>query len=136
MAIDRTTDRPVAPAAIFRTGLVAAVTGAVINVVIALAARALFDIPDDFAPLEPRAVALSTFVAMLLGTGVYVLLASRTASRDRLFTILAFGFALVALLPLMSPAVGTRTTAAVLVIVVLHLVPAAIIVGMLTRRRA
>jgi hypothetical protein len=129
-------------ARIWRAGLIAAVAAAAVNVVVALVAAAVLDVPADYRPLWPAAVALSTIFAVLVGTALYTLLARRSADRaNRVFPLLAWGFAVLSLaqplallvtdLPMMEGAQDAGL-GAVLATAVLHLVPAAIIVRLLT----
>lgn len=128
------------------TGVMAAVIAAVVNVVVALVLRALLDVDAGYVPLTPGPIIASTLIACLIGTGIYALLARTTNGADRLFTIIAWGFAILSLGQLLVlfladgdalriPA-ESITTSAILATVPLHLIPPAILVPALTRRRS
>ncbi len=134
--------RSAALGAIARRGALAALVAALLNVVVSRIAATLLDVPGDYGPLQVGPVATFTIVAVLAGTGVYALLTRRTAQPDRVFRIVAWTFAAVSALPTVlllvtdqpmiegsQPAVGATVAATVL----LHAIPAAVIVAFLTR---
>lgn len=127
---------------IARNGAIAAVVSAVLNVVVARIGAALFDVPDSFDPLQAGLVVAFTVFAVAIGTLIYALLVRSGRPADRLFPRIAWGFALLSLLQPASllftdnPQVEAdepATAAATLVLGVLHLIPAAVIVHLLTR---
>lgn len=132
-----TVSRPTS-ARIWRAGIIAAVVAAVVNVVLALIAAAVLDVPADYRPFWPAAVAASTIFAVLVGTLIYFLIARRSPERAaRVFPILAWGFAILSLvqplsllvtdMPMMEGA-QPAGIGAVLATALLHLPPAAILV--------
>lgn len=134
-----TTSRPLG--AILRVGLLAALTAAVVNLVIALIGRALVSPPADFRPLQLGAVVGVTFMAVLAGTAVYALIERRTGRADRSFPVVVWVVAGLSLLQPISLLLvdqpqfeGSQPTSvgAALVLMVLHLVPALIIIRFLT----
>jgi hypothetical protein len=137
-----TSSRPVALGALARRGALAALVAALLNVVVSRIAAALLDVPGDYGPLQVGPVATFTIVAVLAGTAVYALLTRRTAQPGRVFRIVAWAFAVVSAVPTVlllvtdqpllegsQPAAGATVAATVL----LHAIPAAVIVGLLTR---
>ncbi|MFH8444592.1 DUF6069 family protein [Streptomyces sp. NPDC018026] len=94
---------PAAPArAVWARGAVAAVVAAAVNTVVAVAARAVFDLDSRFVGLKPQMVIMATLVTMLAGTGAFLLLRRFTASPERIFTVLALVFAVVSVLSPLS----------------------------------
>jgi len=134
--------RRVDVAAIARNGAIAAVVAAVLNAVVARIGATLFDVPDGFLPLQVGTVVAFTVFAVLIGTVVYALLLRSGRDADRLFPRIAWGFALLTLLQPLSLLVTDSLPAeaevqasvpAALVLGLLHLIPAAVIVALLTR---
>jgi hypothetical protein len=124
-----------------RTALAAA-SAVVANVLVRGAAIALFDIPAAFEHLALRAVIVSTLAGVLAAGLVYAVIARRAANPDRTFTIVA---AVALVLSLAAPlSVGLQDppeypgtdAASVGTLMVMHVVAAAIVVAVLTRRRA
>ena len=66
-----------------RTALIA-VAAVVVNVLVSVVAKALFDIPDTFEHIELRAVIVSTLIGVIAAAIVYALVRS-----DRTFVIVA-----------------------------------------------
>lgn len=140
-AVDRTAPRANL-GAIFRAGAIAAVVAGVINAVVARIGAALFDVPDTFQPLQAPLVFAFTVFAVLAGTAIYALLVRSGRAADRLFPRIAWGFAVLSLLQPVSllltdnpqvEAEAPATVASAVILGVLHLIPAAVIVGLLTR---
>lgn len=130
--------------AIARNGAIAAVVAAVLNAVVARVGAALFDVPDSFPPLQTGLVVAFTVFAVLIGTMIYALLARSGRDADRLFPRIAWGFALLSLLQpisllftetLPAEAEVQASVPAAVILAVLHLIPAAVIVTLLTRTR-
>ncbi|MGW0882330.1 DUF6069 family protein [Streptomyces sp. NPDC002671] len=141
-----TADTLTAPAVPTRTvwarGAVAALIAAVLNVVVALAAKAVFDLDSRFIGLKPVPVIAATLITMLAGTGVFLLIRRFAARPERIFTIVAVGFAVLSVaspLSLLgaspSSQPGVSDTAA-LCLIPLHLIPAPVLLAALTRRKA
>ena len=104
-----------------RTAL-AAVAAAVVNVLVAVAAKALFDIPDDFEHIEIRAVIVSTLVGVLGAAIVRAFVRD-----DRTFVIVA-AVALVVSLAAPLSVSDEGDAAAVGTLMLMHVLTAAIVV--------
>ena len=115
------------PDLLTRTALVA-VVAVVVNVLVGLAAKALFDIPDSFEHIEVRAVIVSTLVGVLGAAVVRALI--RT---DRTFVIVA-AVALVVSLAAPLSVSDEGDAAAVGTLMLMHVLTAAIVVLGFTRR--
>jgi peptidoglycan/LPS O-acetylase OafA/YrhL len=115
------------PDLLARTALVAVVAVAV-NVLVSVAAKALFDIPDSFEHIELRAVIVSTLVGVLAAAVVRALIRS-----DRTFVIVA-AVALVVSLAAPLSVSDEGDAAAVGTLMLMHVTTAAIVVVSFTRR--
>ena len=116
------------PDLLARTALVAVVAVAV-NVLVSVAAKALFDIPDSFEHIELRAVIVSTLVGVLAAAVVRALIRS-----DRTFVIVAVVALVVSLAAPLSVS-DEGDAAAVGTLMLMHVLTAAIVVlGFTTRR--
>ena len=114
-----------------RTAL-AAVAAVVVNVLVRALAIALFDIPDSFEHLALRAVIVSTLIGVIAAGFVFALIRRLAADPVRTFTIVAV-VALV--LSLAAPlSLGFEDAAAVGTLILMHVLTAAIVVGVFTRR--
>jgi Family of unknown function (DUF6069) len=110
---------------------IAAVAAVVVNVVLQLLAVALFDIPDDFEHIELRAVIVSTLIGVIAAGLVYAIVARSAEDPARTFTIVAV---VALLLSLAAPlSLGFDETAAVLTLVLMHVLTAAIVIAAFTR---
>ncbi|MEU6578900.1 DUF6069 family protein [Streptomyces sp. NPDC046805] len=142
-----TADIKAAPAAVstrtvWARGAVAALVAAVVNVIVAIAATAVFNLDSRFIGLKPVAVIAATLITMLVGTGVFLLIRRFAARPERIFAIIA---SVVAVLSVASPLSllgasqatqpGVSDTAA-LCLIPLHLIPAVVLLAALTRRKA
>jgi peptidoglycan/LPS O-acetylase OafA/YrhL len=113
------------PELLARTALVA-VAAVVVNVLVSLAAKALFDIPDTFEHIELRAVIVSTLVGVLGAAIVRAFIRS-----DRTFVIVA-AVALVVSLAAPLSVSDEGDAAAVGTLMLMHVLTAAIVVLGLT----
>jgi hypothetical protein len=113
---------------LLRRAAVAAVAAVVVNVLVSLLAKALFDVPDDFEHIEVRAVIVSTLVGVVAATLVYALLRN-----DRTFVIVA-AVALVVSLAAPLSVSDEGDAAAVGTLMLMHVTTAAIVVISFTRR--
>lgn len=113
------------PELLARTALVA-VAAVVVNVLVSLAAEALFDIPDTFEHIELRAVIVSTLVGVLGAAIVRAFIRS-----DRTFVIVA-AVALVVSLAAPLSVSDEGDAAAVGTLMLMHVLTAAIVVLGLT----
>ena len=109
------------PELLARTALVAA-AAVVVNVLVGLAATALFDIPDTFEHVELRAVIVSTLVGVLGAAIVRAFIRS-----DRTFVIVA-AVALVVSLAAPLSVSDEGDAAAVGTLMLMHVLTAAIVV--------
>ncbi|WP_225840213.1 DUF6069 family protein [Streptomyces sp. NK08204] len=141
-----TADTLAAPASSARTiwgrGAVAALVAAVLNLVLAIAAAAVFDIDSRFIGLQPVPVIAATLITMMAGTGVFLLIRRFAARPERIFTIVALAFAVISVASPLSllgasqaSQPGVSDTAA-LCLIPLHLIPAPVLLAALTRRKA
>jgi peptidoglycan/LPS O-acetylase OafA/YrhL len=113
---------------LLRRAAIAAVAAVVVNVLVSVVAKALFDIPDTFEHIEPRAVIVSTLVGVVAAALVYAVI-----PRDRTFVIVA---AVALLLSLAAPlsVSDEGDAAAVGTLMLMHVTTAAIVVVSFTRR--
>jgi hypothetical protein len=119
------------PDLLARTGL-AALAAVVVNVIVRALAIALFDIPDTFEHIALRAVIVSTLIGVVAAAFVYALVARLAADPVRTFTIVA---AVALVLSLAAPlSLGFDEAAAVGTLMLMHVLTAAIVVGVFTRR--
>lgn len=110
-----------------RTALIA-VAAVVVNVLVSVVAKALFDIPDTFEHIELRAVIVSTLIGVIAAAIVYALVRS-----DRTFVIVA-AVALVVSLAAPLSVSDEGDTAAVGTLMLMHVTTAAVVVLGFTRR--
>jgi hypothetical protein len=118
--------------------LVAAVAAVVANVLLRALAVAVLDIPQpEFEPLQVRAVVVSTLGGVIAAGGVFAILARRARDPARVFVIVATVALVVSLwapisLAVADPPENPGTDAgSVGTLVVMHVVAAAIAVGVL-----
>ena len=110
-----------------RTALIA-VAAVVVNVLVSVVAKALFDIPDTFEHIELRAVIVSTLIGVIAAAIVYALVRS-----DRTFVIVA-AVALVVSLAAPLSVSDEGDAAAVGTLMLMHVTTAAVVVLGFTRR--
>ena len=109
----------------------AAVAAVIVNVIVRALAVALFDIPDDFEHIAPRAVIVSTLIGVFAAALVYAVVRRVACDPARTFTIVAV-IALV--LSLVAPlSLGFDEAAAVGTLMLMHVLTAAIVVVTFTR---
>ena len=127
------------PELLARTAL-AALAAVVVNVLVRAIAIALFDIPEAFEHLALRAVVVSTLAGVIAAGLVFAIVSRRAADPVRTFTIVA---AIVLVLSLAAPlSVGLQDppeypgtdAAAVGTLMLMHVLTAAIVIGVFTRR--
>ena len=127
------------PSLLARTAI-AAVAAVVVNVLVRALAIELFDIPDAFEHLALRAVIVSTLVGVIAAALVYALVARFASDPNRTFTIVAVIALLLSLIAPLSvglqdpPEYPGTDAAAVGTLMVMHVLTAAIVVGVFTRR--
>jgi hypothetical protein len=119
------------PDLVARTAL-AAVAAVVVNVLVRALAIGLFDIPESFDHIALRAVIVSTLIGVFAAALVFAAIRRLATNPDRTFTIVAV-VALV--LSLAAPlSLGFDEAAAVGTLMLMHVLTAAIVVGVFTRR--
>ena len=112
---------------------IAAVAAVVVNVLVRALAIALFDIPEAFEHLELRAVIVSTLVGVVAAALVYAVIRRLANDPVRTFTIVA----IIALLLSLAAPLSVRDegdAAAVGTLMLMHVLTAAIVIGVFTRR--
>jgi hypothetical protein len=117
-------------------GLAAAVATVATNLAVLAFAKASFNIPEEFLPLAPVPVALWSTIGVMGATGVFALVARRSARPIATFRVIALAVLLISLVPnlflLATSAMPGTTAPGVLSLMVMHLVAAGFSVGMLT----
>ncbi len=117
-------------------GLLVIVVATVVNIVLALVATALLPRLAAFSPLGAGPIGFFTFIGALGAVIVFALLGRFTRRPIRLFRIVAIIVLVLSLLPdllmLAQPLFPSTTPTGVAVLMCLHVVAAAICVGMLT----
>jgi peptidoglycan/LPS O-acetylase OafA/YrhL len=113
---------------LLRRTAIAAVAAVVVNVLVSVLAKALFDIPDSFEHIEVRAVIVSTLVGVVAAALVYAVI-----RRDRTFVIVA-AVALVLSLAAPLSVSDEGDAAAVGTLMFMHVTTAAVVVLSFTRR--
>ncbi len=114
------------------TGAVAGVIAAAVNAVIAAVARSAFDVSDDFQPLTPGPIVMWSILGALIGAAGWRLFVNRSADSRALLNTLVPAVVALSFIPdvvlLATDAMPGTTTAAVLSLMLLHLVTAVIVV--------
>ena len=115
-----------------RTGAIAGVAAAVVNVAISAVARGPFDAGDDFAPLTPGPIVMWTVLGAVLGAAGWRLFVNRSARSRALLTKLVPTVLVLSFLPdlalLATDTMPGQTTAGVLALMVMHVATAAVVV--------
>ena len=115
-------------------GALATLTAVVANVLVMLAARAVLDIPEEFMQLTAPNVIGLTVIGGALATGAYAIVAKRSERPRRTYIRVALIALLVSFLPDLALAYSDMpgvTWTGVAVLMVLHVVAAAILVPVL-----
>jgi glucose dehydrogenase len=118
---------------------IAAVAAVAANVLLRAVAVAVFDIPDAFEHLAPRAVIVSTLVGVLAAGLVYALIARTARDPGRTFTIVAVVVLLLSLIAPLSvgledpPEYPGTDAGSVGTMMAMHVVAAAIAIAALSR---
>ena len=127
------------PDLLARTAL-AAVAAVVVNVLVRALAIALFDIPEAFEHLALRAVIVSTLVGVIAAGLVFAIVKRRAANPVRTFTIIAVVALVLSLAAPLSvglqdpPEYPGTDAAAVGTLMLMHVLTAAIVVYVFSRR--
>ena len=114
------------------TGAVAGGIAAVVNVIISLIARSAFDVSDDFQPLTPGPIVMWSILGALIGAAGWRAFVNRGAGSRALLNKLVPIVVVLSFIPdvilLVTDAMPGTTTAAVLSLMLMHLVTAVIVV--------
>lgn len=113
-------------------GAVAGLLAAVLNVIVATTARAVFDVSDDFMPLTPGPVVMWTVLGVIVGALGWRLIVNKSSDSGALLRRLVPTVLVLSFIPdvalLVSDAMPGTTTAAVLSLMVMHVITAAVAV--------
>ncbi len=125
--------RPALPASTaLKTGAVAGVAAAVVNVVVSAVARGPFGASDDFAPLTPGPIVMWTILGAIIGAVGWRLIVTKKDDARALLVKLVPTVLVLSFLPdlalLATDAMPGQTTAGVLALMVMHVLTAAIVV--------
>ena len=103
---------------------IGAVGALVINSVIALLAKAVFDIPDEFQPLTLPVYGFLTVVGAIIGAVVWHLIVARSRNASGVLRVLVPAVVVLSLIPdvmlLVSESQPGTTTAGVLALMLMH----------------
>jgi NADH:ubiquinone oxidoreductase subunit K len=129
-----TTPRPAyAVSTALKTGAIAGVAAAVVNVIVSAIARGPFGASDDFAPLTPGPIMMWTILGALIGAAGWRLIVNKKADSRSLLNKLVPTVLVLSLVPdlalLASDSMAGQTTGAVLALMVMHVLTAAIVVA-------
>ena len=131
-ATTATTGPLVSVGSALRTGAVAGIAAAVVNVAISAVARGAFDAGDDFAPLTPGPIVMWTILGAVLGAAGWRLFVNRSARSRALLTRLVPTVLVLSFLPdlalLATDTMPGQTPAGVLALMVMHVATAAVVV--------
>ncbi len=113
-------------------GAAAGVVAAVVNLAISAFARGPLDASDDFAPLTPGPIAMWTILGALIGAAGWRLFVNRSAGSGAVLRKLVPTVLVLSFIPdvalLATDSMAGQTTAAVLSLMVMHVLTAAIAV--------
>ena len=103
---------------------IGAVGALVINSVIALLAKAIFDIPDEFQPLTLPVYGFLTVVGAIIGAVVWHLIVARSRNASGVLRVLVPAVVVLSLIPdvmlLVSESQPGTTTAGVVALMLMH----------------
>lgn len=124
---------------IWWVGLLAVVVAVVANLIVRAIVFAIWDLPAEFPPLQVGAIAFLTAVGLIAATAVFAVVA-RVASRPiRTYRIIGVVAFIVSILPNLGLAANPSaapfpggSSLTFLVLVIFHVVAAAIAIGLLT----
>ena len=115
-----------------KTGAVAGVLAAIVNVAVSAIARGPFDASDDFVPLTPGPIVLWTIVGAVIGALGWRLIVTQKANSRALLAKLVPTVLVLSFLPdlalLATDTMPGQTTTGVLALMVMHVLTAAIVV--------
>ena len=115
-----------------KTGAVAGVLAAVVNVAVSAFARGPLGASNDFAPLTPGPIVMWTLLGALIGAAGWRLIVTKRADSGALLGWLVPTVLVISLIPdvalLATDALPGTTTAGVLSLMAMHVLTAAILV--------
>ncbi len=115
-----------------KTGAVAGVLAAIVNVAVSAVARGPFDASDEFVPLTPGPIVMWTILGAVIGALGWRLIVTKKANSRALLTKLVPTVLVLSFLPdlalLATDTMPGQSTAGVLALMVMHLLTAAIVV--------
>ncbi len=127
-----TRHRGVTTGTALKTGAVAGVLAAIVNVAVSAIARGPFDASDDFVPLTPGPIVLWTIVGAIIGALGWRLIVTKKANSRALLAKLVPTVLVLSFLPdlalLATDTMPGQTTAGVLALMVMHVLTAVIVV--------
>jgi hypothetical protein len=116
---------------------IGAVGSLVVNSVIALLAKAIFDIPDEFQPLTLPVYGFLTVVGAIIGAVVWHLIVARSRNASGVLRVLVPTVVVLSLIPdvmlLANESQPGTTTAGVVALMLMHVAVAAVTVAALRR---
>jgi uncharacterized protein DUF6069 len=116
---------------------IGAVGSLVVNSVIALLAKAIFDIPDEFQPLTLPVYGFLTVVGAIIGAVVWHLIVARSRNASGVLRVLVPTVVVLSLIPdvmlLVDGSQPGTTTAGVVALMLMHVAVAAVTVAALRR---
>lgn len=121
-----------------RKGAASLITASVANLLILYISLELFTIPSDFVggvfgPMAVIPVIANTAIAVIGATGIYALILKISNQPNRAFSITAVIFLILSFGMLASPHIADAPTSLYGVLAVMHIVTAAIVIGIYTR---
>ena len=115
-----------------KTGAVAGVIAAIVNVAISAVARGPFGASDEFLPLTPGPMVMWTIMGAIIGAVGWRLIVNKKANSGALLRWLVPTVLVLSFIPdvalLASDSMAGQTTAGVLALMVMHVVTAVIAV--------
>ena len=115
-----------------KTGAVAGVLAAIVNVAVSAIARGPFDASDDFVPLTPGPIVFWTIVGAIIGALGWRLIVTKKANSRALLAKLVPTVLVLSFLPdlalLATDTMPGQTTSGVLALMVMHVLTAVIVV--------
>lgn len=121
---------------VLKASLIAIVGAVVANTIVYYLARAFIEVDPVFAPLAtPAQPAIFTLVGVGLGCAVYAWMRSRGGDYNHRFTLVAIVALIVSFLPdigLLASGMPGATVSAITVLMLMHVVAAAIAIKVLT----
>ena len=128
-----TTDRAtISTSTALKTGLGAGVVAAILNVIVSAVARGPFDASDDFVPLTPGPIVWWSIVGAVVGALGWRLIVNKKADSRGLLNKLVPTVLVLSLIPdvalLGNDSMAGHSTAAVLALMVMHVLTAAVVV--------